>query len=143
PIYTEEGTVQAETALEGVKLTVNVSLKLEILAKENGDWANNIWQGIGRGSKQYKKAIEYGGKVVEEKIMPGEDKRLELTDHSLGGRMASSVCAGLDRLYYDDDSHASVCNPSGVHPNTINPATGADGLSDGFAVTDDILTTLQ
>lgn len=53
-IYTDQGTVQAETALEGVKLTVNVALKLEILAKENGDWVNNIRQGLGRESEQYK-----------------------------------------------------------------------------------------
>src|SRR5690606_3635593 len=40
PIYTEEGTVQAESAAKGLPITVDIALTLEILAKENGDWAN-------------------------------------------------------------------------------------------------------
>lgn len=69
--------------------------------------------------------------------------RLELTGHSLGGGLASAVCAILDLEFPSVYFHAIVFNPSGVHPNTIKPATGADGLIDGFAVKDDILTTLQ
>ncbi len=143
PIYTEEDSIQAESAADGVYGTIDIALTLEILAKEDGDWANNIQQGLGRGSTQYKSAIIYGRRIVEEKILPSAEARLELTGHSLGGGLASAVCAVLDREFPQAYFHSIVFNPSGVHPNTIKPASDADGLIDGFAVEDDILTTLQ
>ncbi|MGV1832676.1 hypothetical protein ACQZ6Z_25230 [Agrobacterium vitis] len=142
-IYHETGTVDVQGATDGTYIRAGVDLNLEIMARENGDWTNNIQQGLGRGSRQYTNAIIYGRKIVDAKIQTSADKRLEITGHSLGGGLASAVCAFLSRFYPDVYFHAIVFNPSGVHPNTIKPATAADGNINVFSVKDEILTTVQ
>ncbi|MDO5680271.1 MAG: hypothetical protein Q4G54_08090 [Pelistega sp.] len=142
-ILNEPGVVKVPKVSDEIPLIVRVELKLEILAKQNGDWSNNIRQGLGKGSEQYKMALRYTRKVLDEKIMSSKDRRLEVTGHSLGGGLASAVSAILDQENPSVYTHAIVFNPSGVHPNTIKPASPADGLIHVFAVKDDILTTLQ
>ncbi len=143
-IYEESGTVRVPGTIKGVDLMdADISIQLDIYAKENGDWVNNIYQGLGKGSRQYQQSINYGVKTVESKILNSADKRLEISGHSLGGGLASAVCAYLDRRYPSIYFHAIVFNPAGVHPNTIKPATTADGHINVFTVNDEILTTVE
>lgn len=143
-IYEETGTVRVPSTVEGTTLIdAEISIQLDIYAKENGDWTSNIYQGLGKGSRQYQKSINYGVKTVESKIFNSPDKRLEISGHSLGGGLASAVCAYLDRRYNSIYFHAIVFNPAGVHPNTIKPATTADGHINVFTVNDEILTTVE
>ncbi|MCF1461742.1 hypothetical protein FS827_10430 [Agrobacterium vitis] len=142
-IYTEDGWPVIEGATSGSYLSLPCSVSLEIFSKENGDWSNNIQQGLGKGSAQYRNAATYGTRQIIEKIRPSNDKRLEITGHSLGGGLASAVCCVLSRLFPSIYIHAIVFNPSGVHPNTIRPATAADGKINVFSVKDEFLTTVQ
>ncbi|MCF1437052.1 hypothetical protein GOZ97_23970 [Agrobacterium vitis] len=143
-IYEETGTVRAPGSIEGTGfIDAEIFIQLDIYAKENGDWTSNIYQGLGKGSSQYKKSIDYGRKITSNKIIPSADKRLEISGHSLGGGLASAVCVVLDHEINGIYFHSIVFNPAGVHPNTINPATAADGHINVFTVNDEILTTVE
>lgn len=128
-------------ATKGYSLPVSVGYKLEYFGKADGDWNNNIQQGLGHGSAQYTGAIKYGLKQVSEKIKPGQDHRLEIAGHSLGGGLAAATCAVLESQFPSIDIHGTTFNAAGVHPNTIAPATGAS--VNAFYVNNEILTTLQ
>lgn len=143
PIYSEKASILERLGINSSIISFDLTLTLEFLLKEHGDWLNNIQQGLGSGSKQYERARAYGKRFVETKILTSSDKRLELTGHSLGGGLASATCTVLSKLYPDISFHAIVFNPAGVHRNTIYPATISDGLIHAFAVKDEILTTLQ
>jgi len=130
------------------------NLSFYIYAKTDGDWANNIRQGLGRESKQYTNAIKFGRKVIEEKIQSSKDKRLTVTGHSLGGGLASAVCCVLNAEYAERDNitvQSIIFNAAGVHKNTIarelkseNHTTiaMANNPCIDICVRDEILTTL-
>jgi hypothetical protein len=124
-------------------VVIGLTMKADIMAKENGDWVSNLYQGLGRGSPQYTEAIAYGRRCVDQKILPLTDKRMEISGHSLGGGLAAAVCCDLDHRYPQVTLHAIIFNPAGVHPRTIAPATTSSGSINAFAVKDEILTTLQ
>lgn len=128
-------------AADGV--VVNLEIKADIMAKENGDWVSNLYQGLGRGSPQYSEAMAYGRRCVDQKILPLADKRMEISGHSLGGGLAAAVCCHLDHRYPQVTLHAMIFNPAGVNPKTIAPASTSSGSINAFAVKDEVLTTLQ
>lgn len=142
-IVNENGTTTAEGATRGTSLNVNLRLQADLMAAENGDWLNNLNQGLGRGSKQYEDAISFGMKCVKEKILTLKDKRLEISGHSLGGGLAAAVCCRLDYEFPDVTFHAITFNAAGVNAKTIRPAALSDGVINNFTVEDEILTTLQ
>ena len=78
------------------------------------DWSkewtdDNMKQGLGMGSKQYKKSIELVKKVKKGSERQG--KQLTIAGHSLGGGLATAAGAATGSKTY------AFC-PAGVHPNT-------------------------
>ena len=78
------------------------------------DWSkewtdDNMKQGLGMGSKQYKKSIELAKKVKKGSERQG--KQLTIAGHSLGGGLATAAGAATGSKTY------AFC-PAGVHPNT-------------------------
>nr|WP_272212555.1 hypothetical protein [Marinicella sp. W31]MDC2878472.1 hypothetical protein [Marinicella sp. W31] len=63
--------------------------------------------------------------LAQDKIKPGQDRRLEVAGHSLGGGLAAATCAVLEQKVPEIDIHGTTFNAAGVHPNTIAPATSA------------------
>ena len=77
------------------------------------DWSkewtdDNMKQGLGMGSEQYKKSIKLAEKVNSNKP---KDKQLTIAGHSLGGGLATAAGAATGSKTY------AFC-PAGVHPNT-------------------------
>ena len=77
------------------------------------DWSkewtdDNMRQGLGMGSEQYKKSIKLAEKVNSNKP---KDKQLTIAGHSLGGGLATAAGAATGSKTY------AFC-PAGVHPNT-------------------------
>ena len=77
------------------------------------DWSkewtdDNMRQGLGMGSEQYKKSIKLAKKVNRNKP---KDKQLTIAGHSLGGGLATAAGAATGSKTY------AFC-PAGVHPNT-------------------------
>lgn len=142
-ILTETGQASIEGATNGTQLNLTLTMQADIMARDDGDWLNNVNQGLGRGSVQYNDAISFGKKCVKEKILATADKRLEISGHSLGGGIAAAVCCVLDAEFTDITFHAMTFNAAGVHPNTVRPASLTDGVINNFTVEDEILTTLQ
>ena len=78
------------------------------------DWSkewtdDNMRQGLGMGSEQYKKSIELAKKVKKGSERQG--KQLTIAGHSLGGGLATAAGAATGSKTY------AFC-PAGVHPNT-------------------------
>ena len=78
------------------------------------DWSkewtdDNMRQGLGMGSKQYKKSIELAKKVKKGSERQG--KQLTIAGHSLGGGLATAAGAATGSKTY------AFC-PAGVLPNT-------------------------
>ena len=143
PILNESDQVRVEGATRGTQLNLNIRLEADLLLREDGDWLNNILQGLGRGALQYDEAKLFGRLCVRTRIDALEDKRLQISGHSLGGGLAAAVCCFLDHLFPDISFHAVTFNAAGVHPNTVHPAALTDGKTDNFTVKDELLTTLQ
>ena len=81
---------------------------LPLLPDWSKDWVDdNLAQGVGMGSEQYKDAIDLS-RNVKNKV--GKD-RLTITGHSLGGGLATAGGAATGCETY-------AFNPAGVHPNT-------------------------
>ena len=77
------------------------------------DWSkewtdDNMKQGLGMGSEQYKKSIKLAKKVNRNKP---KGKQLTIAGHSLGGGLATAAGAATGSKTY------AFC-PAGVHPNT-------------------------
>ena len=77
------------------------------------DWSkewtdDNMRQGLGMGSEQYKKSIKLAEKVNSNKP---KEKQLTIAGHSLGGGLATAAGAATGSKTY------AFC-PAGVHPNT-------------------------
>ena len=77
------------------------------------DWSkewtdDNMRQGLGMGSEQYKKSIKLAKKVNRNKP---KGKQLTIAGHSLGGGLATAAGAATGSKTY------AFC-PAGVHPNT-------------------------
>lgn len=142
-ILNESGQTTVEGATSGTSLNLNLTLSADIMAKEGGDWLNNLFQGLGRGSKQYADAKTFGRRCVTEKILPLADKQMEISGHSLGGGLAAAICCVLDAENPDIKFHAMTFNASGVHAATVRPAALTDGVINNFTVEDELLTTLQ
>ena len=143
PIHNESGRVWVEGANFGIRAPVSVTLSLDILAATNGDWLSNLRQGLGRPSPQYIDARDFGRQTIDQKIMPLENKRLQITGHSLGGGLTAATAAFLDYQYPDVYTHGLTFNAAGVHPNTARPASTSDGNILNVAVEDEPLTTIQ
>lgn len=143
PIVNETGRTTIEGATRGTEMNLDLRMQADLMAREDGDWLNNLYQGLGRGSKQYSDAITFGKRCVNQKILPLKDKRLEITGHSLGGGLAAAVCCVLDYTFPAVVFHAMTFNSSGVHANTVRPAALTDAVANNFTVDDEILTTLQ
>jgi len=156
-LYKEEGRFSGllwKVFKHGTGTTININTKIElyIYTKDGfGDWNNNFTQGMGKGSKQYERAIEFGRDIVEEKIISAEDKRLEITGHSLGGGLAAATCCVLNEEYPKITVHSIIFNAAGVHEKTIeaalkdkNKVSGAMSCNPciDICVQDEILTTL-
>ena len=78
------------------------------------DWSkewtdDNMKQGLGMGSEQYKKSIELAKKVKKGSERQG--KQMTIAGHSLGGGLATAAGAATGSKTY------AFC-PAGVHPNT-------------------------
>ena len=78
------------------------------------DWSkewtdDNMRQGLGMGSEQYKKSIELAKKVKKGSERQG--KQMTIAGHSLGGGLATAAGAATGSKTY------AFC-PAGVHPNT-------------------------
>ncbi|SIT09342.1 hypothetical protein [Paracoccus saliphilus] len=136
-ILNEAGRVAADGFI------FNLTMNADIMARENGDWVSNLYQGLGRGSPQYDQAMKFGSLCVDNKILALADKRMEISGHSLGGGLAAAVCCYLDHNYPDVIFHAITFNAAGVNANTVVPATLSSGTINCFAVEDEVLTTLQ
>ena len=142
-ILTETGAASVEGFTDGTQFNLTLRMSADIMAREEGDWLNNLNQGLGRGSAQYNDAIAFGKRCVREKIISTADKRLEISGHSLGGGLAAAVCCLLDAEFTDITFHAITFNAAGVHSRTVRPASLSDGVINNFTVEDEILTTLQ
>ncbi|EEX17675.1 DUF4280 domain-containing protein [Prevotella veroralis] len=78
------------------------------------DWSkewtdDNMRQGLGMGSEQYKKSIKLAEKVKQGSEKQG--KQMTIAGHSLGGGLATAAGAATGSKTY------AFC-PAGVHPNT-------------------------
>jgi hypothetical protein len=142
-ILTESGRASAPGATRGTSLNLNLTIVADIMAKEGGDWFNNLRQGLGETSEQYSLARLRARSFVRSKIAPLADKRLQLTGHSLGGGLSSATCCVLEREFPDISMHSVTFNASGVHANTVRPFSTSDATANNFTVADEILTTLQ
>jgi len=155
-LYKEEGVVNGLLARPfdfDWNININTKIELYIYTKGGfGDWGNNLTQGMGKESEQYKEAIQFGRDIVEEKIATTEDKRLMVTGHSLGGGLAAATCCVLEASYPDITFNSIIFNAAGVHRNTIARELKSDetramsAMSSNpcfdICVEDEILTTL-
>lgn len=142
-VFNETGVTRVEMANFGIRLGWVFRIRLAIMAREDGDWANNVLQGLGESSRQYEAAIRYGEEVVRYKIMALADKRLKITGHSLGGGLAAAVATVLTSRFPNVQVHGVTFNAAGVHENTVRPAALNSAPIVNFAVKDEILTTVQ
>jgi hypothetical protein len=104
-----------------------------------GDWRNNISQGIGASGPQYDEAITIARNLVQNRNIPKGN--LVVTGHSLGGGLAS-VAAIVG------DFSADTFNAAWLSINTLgsDPLFGPDAASrpvKAFYVDYDILTNFQ
>jgi len=155
-LYEEESVITNALLAKpfGWEMNINVNIKLElyIYTKDGyGDWSNNFTQGMGKGSEQYKRAIQFGRDIVSEKVKRAADKRLMVTGHSLGGGLAAATCCVLNAEYDNVTFDSIIFNAAGVHRNTIarnlKPDISVDGAMSrnpciDICVQDEILTTL-
>lgn len=104
------------------------------------DWPQNLGQGLGLQTKQYKNAIE-----LTESALAAYGENLLLTGHSLGGGLAAA--AGVI-----NNTPAVTYNSAGVHNNTFERAGlvpteakeyAAAGLIRSYSVKNELLTHLQ
>ena len=129
-------------------LNVTIEARLELwLNSDEGDWAANILQGIGRDTQHYgedlMKAVDDAMDVAE-----GYGKKLRITGHSLGGGLASAAAIYAKARDPDMKIYGLTYDASGVHPNTAEYLkTSLDLASDAKiiarAVEDEILTSLE
>jgi len=56
-ILRETGRASLEGFTDGTRLNMTLEMSADIMAREEGDWLNNLNQGLGRGSDQYKDAL--------------------------------------------------------------------------------------
>ncbi len=143
PVFHDAGSSSIQGATAGSQLNVETEISLEVLAKEDGDWLSNIFQGMGIPSKQYETCKDYSKTVILEKIQSFEIKQLKISGHSLGGGLAAAACCYNSSKKQSLDIHAITFNAAGVHPNTVAPADLSDGNVVNFTVKDEILTTLE
>jgi len=143
PILHDEGTVSALTADNRTHFNFNIRCGLDLMAQEDGDWVANILQGLGHSVLQYNEGNAFAKKVVNEKVLPNSDKRIEVTGHSLGGSLAASATCVLDNTFPDVSIHGTTYNAAGLHENTVSPATPSSGDIHNFTVEDEILTTVH
>jgi len=131
--------------------SMDFKLSLYLYAKSDGDWANNIKQGLGKESAQYTEAIILGQKIVEDKIVTAKDKRLTITGHSLGGGLAAATCCVLAAENPTLLIQSIIFNAAGVHKNTITRelkskdfalTAMANNPCIDICVRDEVLTTL-
>jgi len=154
-LYEEESIVNGLLAKPfGFDIDVDINTKIELYLYTKGgygDWNNNITQGIGKESTQYKDAIQFGRDIVEEKIKYAADKRLIVTGHSLGGGLAATTNCVLEAEYPSLNFRSIIFNAAGVHRNTIAreiepEARAMSSMSShsciDICVQDEILTTL-
>ncbi|KRG39702.1 phospholipase [Stenotrophomonas pictorum JCM 9942] len=104
------------------------------------DWPQNLGQGVGFQTRQYKNAIE-----LTERALAAYGENLLLTGHSLGGGLAAA--AGVI-----NNTPTVTYNSAGVHSNTfervrLDPIAAreyaADGLIRSYSVKNELLTHLQ
>ncbi len=104
------------------------------------DWPQNLGQGLGLQTKQYKNAIE-----LTERALAVYGENLLLTGHSLGGGLAAA--AGVI-----NNTATVTYNSAGVHNNTFERAGlvprdakeyAASGLIRSYSVKNELLTHLQ
>lgn len=142
-VFDDSGFCWVEGATAGVRAPFRVNVRLSILARRDGDWASNVLQGLGHGSRQYAQAIDYGRRVVRDKIRRLAEKRLRITGHSLGGGLAAATATVLDSENPTVQFHCVTFNAAGVHRNTVRPASLGGATVLNVTVADEILTTVQ
>jgi hypothetical protein len=113
----------------------------------NGDWAANIFQGMGHVGTQYqnvKASVDRAAATAQSDW----NGRLNITGHSLGGGLAAAASLYAMKTYPDLVLGAITYNAAGLHENTATEMAGA-GLNDALAlpvqgkvVRDEILNTL-
>lgn len=122
-----------------------------IYLNQNGDWDNNFRQAFGMPASQYQEAIKLAptwlkiimNKNAELKAKGLREKILYSVGHSLGGGLASAVSTTLAQYYPKEYVRTDTFNASGVHPNTVAPASIGMATVNNFTVKDEILTTIQ
>ena len=145
----DTATVWVPGATDWIKAPVRVSLQSTVWAGQDGDWANNINQGLGKYSQIYQDALKFARKQVENVLSSGEYKppRIFFTGHSLGGGLAS---AAAEQMHFEYSRFPKLYirglnyNSAGLNQRTLSPGAGlrAAPVSD-YTVRDEILTTLQ
>jgi len=111
-------------------------------SNDDKDWLNNFEQGVGLPAAEYSQAVSL---ATEAKAAFGPS--LAITGHSLGGGLASIASLATD-------SAAVTFNASGLNDETIRrlipdgnldalKQQGNDGLIRRYAVSGEILTTVQ
>ena len=126
---------------------VKHDMKIKVLYAQNGDWAANIWQGMGHVGRQYTKvkdAVDRAAPIAKDKW----NNRLNITGHSLGGGLAAAASLYAAKAYPELKLGAITYNAAGLHENTANRMQGSN-TSDaigipvlGKVVQDEILHTL-
>jgi hypothetical protein len=145
-IIEETRQVQAPSMAEGVPITLNLKLTVEIWAGPNGDWVNNFRQGWGVYSPLYDQGMKWAKAQVDRLQGQYDPPRVFFTGHSLGGGVASAA-AQYCAYKFDGNKKLSLrgltFNAAGLHPNTVAPGSTRAAPVFDYSVRDEILTTLQ
>jgi len=107
---------------------------------QNEDWLNNARQGAGMQSDYYDRAMRVA--LALNDSLGGDNKRFEITGHSLGGGLASAAAAVTG-------AHTTTFNSAGLHVDTVprymhnKPSFDTNKTVVAYQVSGEVLTGVQ
>ncbi|MBB5723889.1 hypothetical protein FHS72_003536 [Loktanella ponticola] len=115
--------------------------------RDEGDWATNVIQGIGKETLQYGTELT---DAVNEAMIEAEKfgKQLRITGHSLGGGLASAAAIYAKKIDPEYKIYGLAYDAAGVHEQTAERLRTSLNLASEAkiimrAVEDEILTSLE
>ncbi|MBL8562067.1 MAG: hypothetical protein JNN06_07275 [Gemmobacter sp.] len=133
--------------LFNVDIDLNWTLDATLYYGQNGDWAVNFAQGLGRTTPQYTEAIKAGKRAAAD-ATANWNNRLIITGHSLGGGLASAAAIAARIVKPELRIRCTTYNAAGLHANTARQAggtlsTAANVPIRAVHVKDEILNSMQ